>query len=183
VSLRDYTIGLARAGDLPKLQPIERAALGLFPPGLIPDVEGGDTSLEELRSAQERGRLFVARDARGEPVGFALVELLASGPHLEEIDVQPDHGRRGIGSALVRHVQRWAREDGHRALTLITFRDVPFNQPFYERLGFRALAPAEIPPELDEIAREEGERGFDRARRVAMRCALAGSGRAARADP
>jgi GNAT superfamily N-acetyltransferase len=170
---RGYTIDLARREDLPKLQPIERAALALFPPGLIPDADGGDTSLEELRFALERGLLFVARDARGEPVGFALVELLADGPHLEEIDVHPDHGRRGVGGALVEHVQRWARSAGHRALTLITFRDVPFNAPFYARLGFRALAPAELTPALDEIAREESERGFARDKRVAMRCDFA----------
>ena len=40
------------------------------------------------------------------PVGFALVEMLADDlPHLEELDVDPSHGRRGLGTALVRGVR------------------------------------------------------------------------------
>ena len=80
---------------------------------------------------------------------------------------------RGAGNASCEQRGTPARAAGHRALTLITFRDVPFNAPFYARLGFRTLAHAELTAELDQIAREESERGFARDLRVAMRCDLA----------
>jgi GNAT superfamily N-acetyltransferase len=71
-------------------------------------------------------------------VGFALVKMLADDlPHLEEIDVHPSHGRRGLGTALVREVCEWATLRGHVMLTLTTFRAVAWNLPFYARLGSR----------------------------------------------
>lgn len=58
-------------------------------------------------------------------------------------------------------------------MTLTTFRDVPWNAPFYARAGFRELAAAELSPELAELVREEAARGLDPERRVVMRCPLA----------
>ena len=57
-------------------------------------------------------------------------------------------------------------------MTLTTFRDVPWNAPFYERLGFCVLDSSELTPELDAVVREEAARGLDRDRRVVMRCEL-----------
>jgi hypothetical protein len=51
-------------------------------------------------------------------------------------------------------------------VTLTTFRDVPWNAPYYERLGFQAIA--DNSPGLAEIMREEASRGLDPATRVAM---------------
>ena len=62
------------------------------------------TSRAEAGEAQREGRLLVARDAEAGVVGFALVEFEGTEVHLEEIDVDPDHGRRGIGRALVEAV-------------------------------------------------------------------------------
>lgn len=129
------------------------------------------TGLDELEHALGAGLLWVARDAAGAPVGFALVELLDE-PHLEEIDVDPAHGRRGLGRALLAVVLAWARGAGHAGITLTTFRDVAWNAPFYARLGFRALGPGEIRPGLAATMREETARGLDPARRVAMRLDL-----------
>jgi len=56
----------------------------------------------------------------GVPVGFALVEILDGAAHLEEIDVHPAHGRRGLGSALVRAVCEWARQSELSAVTRIS---------------------------------------------------------------
>jgi protein-L-isoaspartate(D-aspartate) O-methyltransferase len=131
------------------------------------------TALEELEHALGAGLLWVTRDPGGEPVGFALVEIVDGEPHLEEIDVDPAHGRRGLGRALLEAVLAWASAAGHAGITLTTFRDVAWNAPFYERMGFRALAPNEIGPGLEAIVRDETARGLDPARRVAMRYDLA----------
>ncbi len=41
----------------------------------------------------------------------------------------------GLGSSLVDHLDGWAAARGLAALTLTTYRDVPWNGPYYERLG------------------------------------------------
>jgi len=152
---------------------IEPAATSLFAPGQLPESVRTDvTPTRDLQAALDAGLLWIARGADGEVVGFALVDLLAGGPHLEEIDVHPSHGRRGVGRALVEAVLRWAGAEGHHAVTLTTFRDVRWNAPFYERLGFRALAPSELTAELAAIVEDETGRGLALDRRVVMRCDL-----------
>jgi GNAT superfamily N-acetyltransferase len=127
------------------------------------------TPLEDFEAAQRDGTLWVARDEHGAPVGFALVERLGAEFHLEEMDVLPEHGRRGIGTALVRAVCDWAARKGSASVTLCTFRDIPWNAPFYQRLGFRSLDLHELPPALRERMREEAEHGLTWEHRVAMR--------------
>lgn len=166
----------ARAEDLPKLAHVERAANQLFVERGVRGVTGADvTSLAELAEGLAAGLLWVARDGAGEPIGFALVCLADGLPHLEELDVDPAFGRRGIGRALLQTVLAWASEAGHRAVTLTTFRTLPWNEPFYSSAGFRRLEPREVGPELAAIIRDETARGLDPAERVAMRCTLAGA--------
>jgi GNAT superfamily N-acetyltransferase len=167
-----YTISVARPADLARLPEIELAAARLLA-GLAPEsVLSETTSPEILKVAQGEGRLWVAL-ADDVPVGFAHVEVLdADTVHLEEIDVHPDHGRRGLGARLVMHVCRWAADAGYRAVTLTTFRDVPWNMPFYARLGCVIVRTEDVNPALGAIVEDEARRGLDPARRVAMRCPL-----------
>ncbi len=90
--------------------------------------------------------------------------------HLEQLSVRlPEHGRRGVGTALVHAACEEARWAGHDSLTLCTYRDVPWNGPFYRRLGF-SEDPAP-PPHLARIRRHEQDLGLDRcgAREVLRR--------------
>ena len=164
-----YEIALARPGDLSRIAPIELAAarllMGYAPESVLKEV----TSDEDLRAAQRDGRLWVALSG-DVPVGFAHVELLEpNAAHLEEIDVHPEHGRHGLGTRLVREVCRWAETSGLAAVTLTTFRDVPWNMPFYAHLGFEELTTAVVTPALREVLEDETRRGLDPARRVVMR--------------
>jgi len=152
------------------LPAIEVAAATLFSADDVPPaMAASPTSLAELSAAQRAGHLFVALAAGDDPVGFALLGARDGHAHLVEIDVHPDHGGRGVGKALLRAVFAAAAADGHREVTLTTFSHVPWNAPFYERMGFRTLAPAELTPELRATLAREAERGLDPARRVAMR--------------
>jgi GNAT superfamily N-acetyltransferase len=168
VSPPGYWIGLARAEDIPALSAIELAAAqmlkGYAPERVLAETTDGRT----LAHAARNGRLWVA--SRGNiPVGFALVEMLAHDlPHLEEIDVAPTHGRRGLGTALVRAVCEWAAVSGYAMLSLTTFRAVPWNLPFYERLGFVEIPRDTMRPELAAVVSEEGDRGLDSDARVVM---------------
>jgi GNAT superfamily N-acetyltransferase len=94
-------------------------------------------------------------------------------PHLEEIDVHPLHGRCGVGTALVKAVCAWTCEAGYAQLTLTTFREVPWNRPFYARLGFAELSTKGLRAELAAQVAHEAARGLDPATRVVMAYACA----------
>jgi GNAT superfamily N-acetyltransferase len=99
------------------------------------------------------------------------VELVDRVPHIWQLAVHPDHGRRGYGRALVGAVSEWARLHQFEAVTLTTYRDVPWNGPFYKSLGFVTMGT--LTPELMAIRDHEravGDDGF--GPRVAMRLAL-----------
>lgn len=168
------TIRLAEPGDLAALPAIERTAAGLFRSA---GLEGGYLDLVrgpgELDAAQREGRLWVAASEAGEPVGFALAALLDGAPHLDELDVHPAHGRRGLGTLLVEAVVAWARARGAPALTLSTFREVPWNAPFYARLGFRELARDALEAPLAALVAREQAIGLPVEKRCVMRLALA----------
>jgi predicted N-acetyltransferase YhbS len=96
--------------------------------------------------------------------------LAADLPHLDELDVEPSHGRRGLGTALVRAVCDWASVTGYSTLTLTTFRTVPWNLPFYVRLGFVEIPPHLLRPELAAVVAEEAQRGLAPETRAVMSC-------------
>jgi GNAT superfamily N-acetyltransferase len=165
------TIGPAHVDDLVVLPKIEREAATLFAGWHIPlEVLEEETPLDAFTAAQRDGRLWVARSESGCVVGFALVQLVGGQPHLEEIDVLPSFGRQGVGRALVHAVKAWARASGYASLTLTTFRDIPWNAPFYERMGFHEVPAYALSPALQTLVREETERGLDPATRVVMSC-------------
>jgi len=167
-----YAIVEARPEHVHALSRIERAAAQLLAGHAPASVLNETIGERELHEAQAEGRLWVAL-LDDVPVGFALVAMLGNGaPHLEEIDVDPAHGQRGVGAALVRAVCEWASRRGHRDVTLTTFREPPWNMPFYARLGFEEIPADEWTEELAAVVREEAGRGLDPNRRVAMRYRL-----------
>ncbi len=167
-----YKIVCARPQDLHLLPAIELAAAALLKGHAPESVLSETTSEQQFREAQAEGRLWVVL-AGDIPIGFAHAELL--GPHevhLKEIDVHPDHGRRGLGTRLVVTVCEWAARCGYPEVTLTTFRDVPWNMPFYAGLGFEVVRTNELSAELRPIVADETRRGLDPTRRVVMRCRL-----------
>jgi GNAT superfamily N-acetyltransferase len=168
-----YVIRLASAEDVRHLAKIERAAAALFKPfGFSRQFARETTPLATLEDALQAGSLWVAVDGRERPVGFALLEELDGNAHLHEIDVHPKHGRRGLGRALLGTVVAAARARGFAAITLTTFRHVPWNAPFYASMGFRIVPRAELSEALRALLRAEVERGLPAQHRVAMRLPL-----------
>ncbi|MBS1791578.1 MAG: GNAT family N-acetyltransferase [Acidobacteria bacterium] len=169
-----YEIRLAIAEDVPFLQDIENIAGDLFLQfEATANLPADPTPIEEFFEAQNANLLWVAALPDGKPVGFALTHLLDGGLHLEEVDVHPDYGRRGIGTKLIQTVCRSAQSAGFSTVTLTTFRDIPWNAPFYQKLGFRILAQSELTPELLRLVEEEERRGLAKELRVVMRIELA----------
>jgi len=110
--------------------------------------------------------------AAGDPaVGFVSIEPVDGEAHIAQLSVLPELGRLGIGRSLLDGAIRWAQGQGLAGITLTTFRDVPWNAPFYVRVGFiEVVDPA---PGLAAIREEERERGLDAmGPRLAMRLPL-----------
>jgi GNAT superfamily N-acetyltransferase len=101
------------------------------------------------------------------PVGFAALEIVDGLAHLWQISVRPSSERQGIGTTLVTAVCDWAVSEGYAGVTLTTYRDVPWNGPFYRRLGFRTLR--RLTPGLKAIREHEIALGDDHfGPRIAM---------------
>ncbi|TIC84053.1 GNAT family N-acetyltransferase [Nocardioides sp. GY 10127] len=178
---RPVRVRPARPSDLRHLAAVEdsgaepfRALLGAAaPPALLAAAPSG------LERDAAPGRLLVAAERDGSDsavVGFAHVlhvpgEATPDGfarAHLEQVSVLlPTHGRRGIGTALVRAALEDARWDGFERLSLCTYAEIPWNGPFYRRLGFEEVAEPE--PWQARIRAHERSLGLDGAgRRVVM---------------
>jgi GNAT superfamily N-acetyltransferase len=158
-----------RPDELPRLQDIERAAGAAFVDVGLPDIAADDpASLAELDEYRSDGRAWVVTDDGDRPVAYVLVDLVDGHAHVEQVSVHPDHGRRGLGRRLLDHVHTWAAARGDAVVTLTTFRDVPWNAPYYERCGYRVLQDGALGPGLRALMAEEASHGLDPALRVAM---------------
>ena len=102
-------------------------------------------------------------------VGFVIALKMDDVLHVEELDVLPEFGRRGIGTALLEHVCNWAASNGISSATLSTFREVPWNAPFYLKHGFRILEPHEYTSNLLTVRETEERSGLRLETRVVMR--------------
>lgn len=166
----NYTLRAGRPGDIPQLVLIELAGNTLFAPtGLIPAEHMDDhIAIDWHQDAIEAGMSFVAADRSDAPVGFALCSERAPDLYLDEIAVHPDHGRRGLGGALVTCVMDEARARRLPSVSLSTFRDVPWNGPFYARHGFKEIAAAKWTDWMHELNTVQAET-LDVTRRCFMR--------------
>ncbi|MDA3627321.1 GNAT family N-acetyltransferase [Saccharopolyspora sp. WRP15-2] len=162
--MRIRNVGEAELG---RLQEIEVSAGEVFREVGMPDIaDDPPPPVEALAEYQRAGRAWVA-EVDAEVVAYVLVELIDGNAHIAQVSVHADHAHRGIGRQLLEHVESWARERGLPALTLTTFRSVPWNAPYYARLGFQEIDATT--PELAALVAHEANLGLDPAKRVCMR--------------
>lgn len=159
----------ARLDDVVRMRAIERAAGEAFRGiGMAAIADDEPLSVELLSGYVTEGRAWVAADAADVAVAYLLVDVVDGAGHVEQVSVESSHGRQGLGRALIEQAAEWSRERGFTALTLTTFAEVPWNAPYYERLGFRVLAPEELGAGLRRVREHEAELGLDAWPRVAM---------------
>jgi GNAT superfamily N-acetyltransferase len=136
----------------------------------MPEIAAAEPmAADELARYAADGRSWVALDPAGEVVGYVVVDVVDGNAHVEQLSVAPSHQGAGYGRALIDRVAAWAAAGGRPALTLTTFRDVPWNAPLYRHLGFRDLDEAEIGPGLAALREHEATLGLDPALRTCMR--------------
>ena len=167
-----YTTRLANAAEVTALPEIERAAAQRFWPYLAwLDISSrlleGLTTSDFLLQAQADDRLWVSV-VDTHPVGFVVAKFLSQSCFIVELDVHPDYGRQGIGSSLVEACCQGAQARGFERVTLTTFRKVPWNIPFYRRLGFEVLPPERWSAEIRAIVQHEARYGFAKEKRAVM---------------
>jgi len=79
--------------------------------------------------------------AAGVDAGLLIVEYRPAEVYLARIELHPEHQGRGIGTYLIHRLVDAARQHGqHVVLDVLTVNDRA--QAFYQRHGFREIAPA-----------------------------------------
>ena len=107
------------------------------------DIEGWvvpatDENLRRLRRNADREVRFVA-ELNGNPVGIGALVLEES--ELRAVYVAPEGARQGCGSALVREIERIARDNEVGRLTLHASLNA---EAFYAALGYAVLERTEV---------------------------------------
>ncbi|WP_404385679.1 GNAT family N-acetyltransferase [Caenispirillum salinarum] len=161
---------------------IERAASALYAETAHAWLVGQAAPAEVYVRAAEQGNLLVARAAvdppARRPAAFVLVRPV--GPdvlYVAELAVLPALQGRRLGARLLDAAEDVARARGGRWLLLRTFRAVPWNAPYYRRLGFGDPPPGlseEALGEMCRIAEKEASHGLSGETRLFMARAVRG---------
>lgn len=159
-----------RSDELPALREIECIAGRMFAMVGMPEIAATDLpTTEELDSYRRRDCVWVAVDSADRPVAYLTSSVVDGCAHIDQVSVTLTHTRLRLGAALIEHLARIAIESGRSAVTLTTFRDVPWNAPYYARLGFVVMQADEYGPQLRAVVAREAAAIPGDAPRVAMR--------------
>jgi GNAT superfamily N-acetyltransferase len=168
-----YAIRSARVEELTLLAHIEQSAAVRFldtPYAFLVDAK--PLPLDFVQQRFQAGQVWVAVDREDTVIGFAVTREVDDTLYLQEIDIDPKHGQKGLGYALVDTVRSWAKLSDYGVMSLSTFRDIPWNAPFYSKLGFRILDESELTAGFQQIRWQEREAGLPICDRVIMHCEL-----------
>jgi ribosomal protein S18 acetylase RimI-like enzyme len=94
---------------------------------------------------------FVAEDERAAPLGYAIGARSSDGESvfLFHVHVRPESRSRGVGSALMRHLERTARDRGVRHIWFLARDGI---SGFYARLGYNEIR-GELPEDVTQYVR------------------------------
>jgi GNAT superfamily N-acetyltransferase len=169
-----FTVRPAEERDLEALPTLENSAGMLFREiaALAWLADGEDLAISRYRELLTDGASWVAVDAEDRPIGFLCASVESDALHIWEVGVRRDLQRLGIGRGLIMRAIEAAHRNGLPAVTLTTFRDVPWNAPFYTKLGFETLAGTAVGDRLKALLNAEVDRGLPLELRCAMRLKL-----------
>ena len=125
-----------------------------------------------FEQAWQRGMLWVVVSEQ-ELAGYLMAGVLGEDFHIQQMDVVPAHGRKGLGRALLRHAVEQARTRGHHRVVLTTLSDVAWNAAFYASEGFSEWLSQEWSADMREVMAAEAAAGFPMELRLAMQRQLA----------
>jgi ribosomal protein S18 acetylase RimI-like enzyme len=131
---------LAKASDLPRLVEL----LGILfesEAEFSVDAEKQRAALQAILADPAKGKIFVAREGREVIAMASLLYTISTAEGgkaalFEDLVTAPEHRKRGIGAALLKHVIEQARAEGVLRITLLTDMQNERAQALYRRLGF-----------------------------------------------
>ncbi|MTB68476.1 GNAT family N-acetyltransferase [Providencia sp. wls1943] len=165
-----YSIRLATQEDAQFLPEVEASAGQTFAghPKFDWIAQGEVQPLENHVECIANGLEWLAVDHHDQPVGFIMAEHLSDSLHIVELSVQQSAQGQGLGKQLIQQVIEFAQSQQIGQVTLTTFRDIPWNAPYYQRLGFSIMEETQLTSELQDILQHEVDAGFQKIDRCAM---------------
>jgi ribosomal protein S18 acetylase RimI-like enzyme len=132
--------GPAKASDLPRLVQL----LGILfesEAEFSPNAEKQRAALQDILADPSKGKIFVAREGREVVAMASLLYTISTAEGgkaalFEDLVTAPEHRKRGIGEALLKHVVAQARAEGVLRITLLTDMQNERAQAMYRRVGF-----------------------------------------------
>jgi ribosomal protein S18 acetylase RimI-like enzyme len=105
------------------------------------DAEKQRVALQAILADPGKGKIFVAREGRQAVAMASLLYTISTAEGgkaaiFEDLVVAPEHRKRGIGEALLKHVVAEARAEGVLRITLLTDMQNERAQAMYRRVGF-----------------------------------------------
>jgi GNAT superfamily N-acetyltransferase len=131
--------------------------------------DSGNMTEPRYRELIDNGASWVAQTIDDEPIGFLCAEAVDGELHIQELSVMLAWQGQGLGRRLLETAIAWAAGQGLAAVTLTTFRTLPWNEPFYASAGFETVSEGRLDPRLAAILRLEVEKGLPPGSRCAMR--------------
>ncbi|KAH6676574.1 putative acetyltransferase [Halenospora varia] len=159
----------ARPSDIPLLEHVERSAAEIFRAVGLDHLPDGDMmNPSVLAKMAAMNHLWIAVNDWDQPIGFLGGHDIDGKFHLAEVSVAHEFQGRGVGRALMATMVEQTQREGYKAITLTTFRSVPWNGPWYRKLGFSEMDEKNVGHHYLSILENEAEHGLDRSSRCVM---------------
>jgi ribosomal protein S18 acetylase RimI-like enzyme len=138
--MSEIRFDVAKASDLPRLVEL----LGILfesEAEFSADAQKQRAALQAILADPAKGRIFVAREGREVVAMASLLYTISTAEGgkaalFEDLVTAPEHRKRGIGEALLKHVVNEARNEGVLRITLLTDMQNERAQAMYRRVGF-----------------------------------------------
>jgi ribosomal protein S18 acetylase RimI-like enzyme len=138
--MSEIRFDLAKAADLARLVEL----LGILfesEAEFSADAEKQRAALQAILADPAKGRIYVAREGRQVLAMASLLYTISTAEGgkaalFEDLVTAPEHRKRGIGEALLKHVVAEARKEGVLRITLLTDMQNERAQAMYRRAGF-----------------------------------------------
>jgi ribosomal protein S18 acetylase RimI-like enzyme len=138
--MSEIRFDVAKSADLPRLVEL----LGILfesEAEFSADAEKQRGALQAILADPAKGKIFVAREGREVVAMASLLYTISTAEGgkaalFEDLVTAPEHRKRGIGEALLKHVVAEARKEGVLRITLLTDMQNERAQAMYRRAGF-----------------------------------------------
>lgn len=165
----DVLIRTAKETDYLLLPDVEVDAAQAFRDfGLDEPADYEPASATSYLNLPKNSAVFVADHQDRMVIGFVTLMPVDGQAYLKEVSVRRAFAGQGVGRQLIASAISWARQNLYQQMTLTTFADLPFNAPFYRKIGFSTFDPDQNWPELRAIRDHERKGGLELRPRVAM---------------